>query len=131
MGVRLALRSSWTRADDDDPLVYEFDGPRVLIGRRADADVMLPHAAVSATHATLRVDGTGYVIVDEGSTNGTRVNGAALPPGRPKPLKSGDRIALGGYELRVALGPTAVGTSAERTAAFARRLLRAGLAGSA
>ncbi|MEO0324599.1 MAG: FHA domain-containing protein [Myxococcota bacterium] len=129
MGVRLVLRSRRAREGEDEPLRYEFAGPRVLIGRRSDADIELPHPAVSATHATVRAQGPRFVLVDEGSTNGTKVNGTRLPPGRPKSLRSGDRIDVGVFELLVELGPTGEGTSAERTAAFARRLLRQALAG--
>ena len=130
MGVRLVLRSLRARKAEGEPLRYEFAGPRVLIGRRGDADVELPHPAVSATPATVRAEGSGFVLVDEGSTNGTRVNGVRVPPGRPKTLRSRDRIEIGPYELFVELGPTGEGTSAERTAAVARRLLRQALAGT-
>jgi hypothetical protein len=38
---------------------------------RADADLVLPHASVSARHAVLEVDALGVVIHDVGSRNGT------------------------------------------------------------
>ncbi len=128
MGVRLAVRSAWSRRPTED-VVYEFDQARIVIGRGAGTDVRLPHRAVSETHATLRVHGTGYAVVDESSTNGTRVNGASVAPGRPKLLRTGDLIELGGFEIGFTAGvPVADATSADRTAALARRLVREALA---
>ena len=131
MGVRLSVRSAWTRTQAE-PLVYEFDQARVVVGRAAGADVQLPHPSVSASHASVRQHGAGYALVDESSTNGTRVNGQPLVPGRPKPLRDGDQIELGGFQITIALSvAVAASTSADRTAALARRLLRDRLGGDA
>lgn len=123
MGLRLEVRSLWS-AGETDEAVYEFDQPRVVIGRRRGADVILPHAAVSQLHATLEARGAGYALRDEGSTNGTRVNGQRIAPGRPKPLRAGDRIEIGGFAIALSVGPTVQATSAEDTRALALRLLR-------
>lgn len=124
MGVRLVVRSSWTQRSDAAEVRFEFDQARIVVGRSAGADVQLPHPAVSGTHASLRAHGAGYAIVDEGSTNGTRVNGRRIAPGRPKPLRTGDRIEIGGFQLRVEVAVAVVPTSAEDTAELARRLVR-------
>jgi len=124
MGLRLEVRSLWTAAATVSGARFEFDQTRVVIGRRRGADVILPHAAVSQLHATIETRGTGYAVRDEGSTNGTRVNGQRIAPGRPKPLRSGDRIEVGGFALVVEVGVTAQLTSAEDTRALALRLLR-------
>ena len=123
MGLRLEVRSLWT-SSVSEPAHFEFDQPRIVIGRRRGADVLLPHAAVSQLHATIETRGTGYALRDEGSTNGTRVNGQRIAPGRPKPLRPGDRIELGGFALEVSVGPTARLTSMDDTRALALRLLR-------
>ena len=131
MGLRLVVRSSWTRRSDATEGRYEFDQARVVIGRRRGADVQLPHPAVSGTHATVRAEGAGYALVDEDSTNGTRVNGSRIAPGRAKPLRAGDVLEIGGFVLRVEIGVIAGPTSAEKTAALARRLVRDALDPSA
>ena len=77
MGVRIAVQSLWAK-EEPSTFVYEFSHSRIVIGRSRSADVQLPHAAVSPTHATIRTQGSGYVVVDEGSTNGTRVNGIKI-----------------------------------------------------
>lgn len=132
MGVRITVQSLWptTKAST---FVYEFAQSRVVIGRSRSADVQLPHAAVSGTHATIRAEGAGYIVLDEGSTNGTRLNEAPLVAGRPKTLRPHDRIDLGGYRLTIEVGVPVVQTVSARLAAdFARRMLeeQAGLNGA-
>jgi len=125
MGIRLVVRSAWSSDGSTSEHLYEFDQARVVVGRGAGADVRLPHPAVSTQHATIRSRGAGWVVQDEGSTNGTRVEGARLPPGRPKPLKNGDRIELGGFDIVFEGGqPVAAATSVDRTSALARRIVR-------
>lgn len=127
MGARLLVRSGWASRSEGDA-VYEFDQPRITIGRGRGADVRLPHRAVSIRHATIEHGGTGYVIVDHGTTNGTAVEGNRIVPGRPKPLRDGDRIDIGGFAL-VFQANVLVSklTSSERTASLARRLARESL----
>lgn len=122
MGLKLTVRSGW--ASESSPAIYEFDQTRIVIGRRRGCDVQLPHAAVSGHHATILSTGNGYAIVDEGSTNGTRVGDARVPKGRRKPLRSGDRIGIGGFVVEAHLQAVSGSTSAEGTAAMALRMLR-------
>lgn len=51
-----------------------------------------PH--VSRKHATILMQGSNYYIRDEGSTNGTYVNGRSLPKMVPQPLQNGDEISI-------------------------------------
>jgi pSer/pThr/pTyr-binding forkhead associated (FHA) protein len=125
MGIRLTVRSSWSDDGASNLLVYEFDQERVVIGRGAGSDVRLPHAAVSNHHATLRAQGAGWVAIDESSTNGTWVGETRIPPKRPKPLRSGDVVNVGGFALTVTVNvPITDATSVDRTSALARRLVR-------
>jgi predicted component of type VI protein secretion system len=123
MGVRITVQSLWTGVDPS-AFVYEFAQSRIVIGRSRSADVQLPHTAVSASHASIREQDAGYVLVDEGSTNGTRVNEIRVVPGRPKALRNHDLVDLGGYRLTIDVGvPVAQTMSARLTADFARRIL--------
>lgn len=72
-----------------------FDATRVVLGRAASADLVLPDASVSQRHASIRTSGAEYAVVDEGSTNGTFVGGTRLTPHLPRTLRSGDRLRLG------------------------------------
>jgi len=51
---------------------------RMTIGRRADNDLCLPHPAVSGEHATVTTILTDSFLEDQGSTNGTLVNGRPI-----------------------------------------------------
>lgn len=51
-----------------------------------------PH--VSRKHATILLQGNTYFIRDEGSTNGTYVNGRSIPKMMPQPLQNGDEISI-------------------------------------
>jgi pSer/pThr/pTyr-binding forkhead associated (FHA) protein len=87
--------------------------------------VTLPHRSVSVRHATIEQRSGRYVVVDHGSTNGTRVNGVRLVPERPKPLRDGDQLDVGTFRLSWKEGvAVAQSPTAERTASVARRLLR-------
>lgn len=133
MGIRVTVRSRWGESQAaEDPssqrhlAVYSFEHGRVRIGRGRTADILLPHPAVSALHASLEPSGAHYTITDEGSTNGVLVNGARISPNRPKSLRDGDRVELGGFTLRLELTPTVSGaTTAHETAELARQLVRA------
>lgn len=106
-----------------DTQTITLDQPRVVIGRGAHADVRLPSRAVSDQHALIRVDGPDVSIVDETSTNGTRVNGVAIARGRRKLLSDGDELGVADYTIKVAF-VIALADPPERTATLARRLLK-------
>lgn len=127
MGIRLSVQARETRpgVEPGAAVPYEFDQSRIRIGRAPSSDVVLPHRSVSTLHATIEQRGGRYVLVDHGTTNGSRVNGQKLVPERPKPLRDGDRIDLGAFVLAWKEGVAVTDApGAERTAALARRLLR-------
>jgi pSer/pThr/pTyr-binding forkhead associated (FHA) protein len=47
----------------------------LLIGRSRENDIVVRDARASRQHARIAADGTGFVIEDLGSSNGTFVNG--------------------------------------------------------
>jgi pSer/pThr/pTyr-binding forkhead associated (FHA) protein len=63
----------------------------------ADCDVVVADPRSSHRHAEIRPSGSGFVITDLGSMNGTLVNGAPI---REQPLADGDDIRLGNTMLR-------------------------------
>jgi len=130
MGIRLRLRadggaggsapSGGTPAPN-----WGFDQPRVVVGRAASADVVVPDPRVSGVHAILQENGPRWVVVDEGSKNGTAVDGRRLVPGRPRALRTGSVLRVGPVDLVVEVGtPVATPTDVGGTAALARRLAR-------
>jgi len=84
--------------------IFLEDGRRVEIGeqtlsvgRMPECDVALSDSNVSRKHAEIRRQGAGFVVVDLGSTNGTRVNGAQV---KERLLNNGDEITVGSTRLR-------------------------------
>ena len=73
-----------TFGEPDDELVF---------GRHADCDVVIDHESVSRRHARFRRRGAQIAVEDVGSTNGTRVNGAAIDG--PRRLAAGDVVEIG------------------------------------
>ncbi len=126
MGVAVAV-TLIVSTTGREPQSITLDLPRIVVGRGASADVRLPSRAVSDLHAVLHSDKHEVAIVDEGSTNGTRVNGSPLPRGRRKLLRDGDVITVAPFTLRVQVG-FARPDPPERTASLARRLLLDALA---
>ena len=64
----------------------------VTFGRKPESTVQLADPNVSRNHAEIRPQGNGWVLVDLGSTNGTRVNGVRISIHE---LREGDEIAFG------------------------------------
>lgn len=84
-------------SDDETPQEFPLVDKRFLIGRDATCDICLGDRSVSRHHATLSRVFRGFSIEDEGSTNGTRVNGNVVTK---RFLKHGDLIEIGKYNLR-------------------------------
>jgi len=76
--------------------VYDLSQGAVL-GRSAEADIVLGDSFSSGRHARLVPHGDALVLEDLGSTNGTFLNGEAVSG--PQPLHDGDRIRIGDSEF--------------------------------
>jgi diguanylate cyclase (GGDEF)-like protein len=73
--------------------VYPIDSSRFVIGRGRDASLVLNDMGISRKHCTIVRDDSGrYTILDEGSTNGTLVNGVRADRVE---LRTGDRFQIG------------------------------------
>src|SRR5574341_1645679 len=62
------------------------------MGRLMEENVVLTSPRVSRRHALLRRNGDVVELVDVGSSNGTKRNGAPVLPRSPVALTPGDRI---------------------------------------
>jgi adenylate cyclase len=82
--------------DGDTPQTYTFTSGEVVIGRSPECQVVLKDFGISRTHAKILVADDGVRIVDLKSKNGTQVNGV---PVVEAPLKDGDRILLGKFQI--------------------------------
>lgn len=66
------------------------------VGRSQFSDVRIDHPTVSNHHADLKSDESGWVIIDNKSTNGVKVNGKRIVE---TPCVSGDVISLGSQDF--------------------------------
>jgi adenylate cyclase len=82
--------------DGDTPQAYTFTEGEVTIGRSPECQIVLKDFGISRTHARLTADEDGVRIQDLKSKNGTQVNGVPIVEA---PLKDGDRILLGKFQI--------------------------------
>jgi adenylate cyclase len=86
-----------TYQDGDTPQSFTFASGEVVIGRSPDCQIVLRDFGISRNHARVLVNESGEArIMDLKSKNGTTVNGVQVVEA---PLKDGDRITLGKFEL--------------------------------
>jgi pSer/pThr/pTyr-binding forkhead associated (FHA) protein len=78
----------------------EIENPQITLGRGPGVDLALPDPAMSKQHACVEWAGGGLRVRDLGSTNGVRVNGAAVQIAE---LKHGDRFQLGEHAFQLVL----------------------------
>ena len=79
-------------------LVWPLDRASTVVGRGANADLVLNEATISRAHAILGYEGERVFVQDLGSTNGTLVNGA---PEERAVLADQDELRMGRLVLRV------------------------------
>jgi hypothetical protein len=69
----------------------------ITVGRHPESNMVLADPNVSRNHAEIRPQGDRYVVVDLGSTNGTRVNGVRVDT---QILEDGDELTFGNTRMR-------------------------------
>jgi diguanylate cyclase (GGDEF)-like protein len=76
--------------------MHPLDQRGTSLGRSVENTLQLNDSTVSRRHAFVAVDSKGvFRIRDDGSTNGTFLNGERIPARSPRSLEDGDRIQLG------------------------------------
>jgi pSer/pThr/pTyr-binding forkhead associated (FHA) protein len=91
-GAALVIRSGGGRAGES----FTIEEDRVSIGRSPDAKVFLDDVTVSRNHARIERRGDSFFVQDDGSLNGTYVNGERVEETK---LASGDEIQIGMFKL--------------------------------
>ena len=99
MALTVVVRSG----DHPTPLKISLDAPRIVIGRGEGCEIRLPDPSVSHRHASIRQRGSDYVVVDEGSTNGTFVGPVRLSPQAPRMVRSGELLRIGRIWLELTI----------------------------
>ncbi|MCP4419006.1 MAG: FHA domain-containing protein [Chloroflexi bacterium] len=73
--------------------IFELSDSSQTIGRSANNGIVINDAEISRRHSQIMPQGSGFLVEDMGSTNGTFVNGIRLT--QPVALNHGDTIELG------------------------------------
>lgn len=105
----------WLSADGEGPRSVALGGERTVVGRSPEADVVIDDEAVSWNHLEIERRGEVLMATDLDSRNGTALNGEPLD--RPRRLRDGDTLLVGGHRLEVSTGSiTPVGATVASTA---------------
>ena len=80
------------------PQRFQLTGPEVFLGRSSENEVVLNDFSVSRRHAVIRREKERWVIVDQNSTNGVKVNGRFVTS---SPIAPGDVLTVGTFSLTV------------------------------
>ncbi|HVE66420.1 MAG TPA: FHA domain-containing protein, partial [Thermoanaerobaculia bacterium] len=91
--------------------VYTLTGVQASIGRSSDNDIVLNDFSVSRRHALLKWERNEWVLHDNHSTNGIRVNDRHVPDA---PVGSGDRAVIGTFTLTFREEPVEAARSPRR-----------------
>ena len=124
MAVTIVVRAGGEGAE----LSLTLDAPRLVIGRGEGCEVRLPDPSVSHRHASLRQRGGEYLLVDEGSTNGTYLGPVRLPPQTPRAVRSGELLRIGRIWLEIRIEPAIVKGGGSAAKELALELVTRGLA---
>ena len=96
-GPTLHLRRCMLQAVDDPTAEWTFDKEEIRLGSMDDNDVILNDDTVSRYHCRIVQEDTGYVLIDQRSTNGTFINKVRV---REAFLKPGSIVSVGQSQLR-------------------------------
>lgn len=80
---------------------YPLKVGTTTVGRHMQSRILLDDITVSRRHCRLNVEENRITVEDQGSTNGTYVNGARMEEAR---LQPGDRLMVGRFHLVVIRG---------------------------
>ena len=83
---------------------FLLDRERTSIGRHPESDIFLDDVTVSRRHAIVSQQGAGMIVEDNGSLNGTYVNGERV---ERRDLATGDELQIGRFKLLFVGDPSA------------------------
>lgn len=100
-GVNNALKLVAMNAPEHFELIIDKDD--VLIGKKKELvdKVIAFNNMISRKHCRITNMNGAFYISDEGSANGTYVNGSRISPGQKSPIKKGDIIRLADSDFQI------------------------------
>jgi Mg-chelatase subunit ChlD len=88
-------------------------GPRFQIGADNNNELRITtDKYLSGMHARIEHSKGQWTLIDQGSSNGTFVNGRRLTGGQAHPLHNGESVRIGTSEFRIMLAPVAAAAAA-------------------
>ena len=87
-----SARLVWEKPDGGK-VEFPLEGDKLEVGRDEDVAIRVDEPLVSRRHASIERRGDGWVVVDLGSTNFTKVNGQRVR--RERELVDGDQLLFG------------------------------------
>jgi hypothetical protein len=78
--------------DEGSSMTHSLESGTTTIGRHPDSIIVLDCPSVSGHHAIIEMQDDTCLVIDQQSSNGTRVNSATIEEAH---LKDGDRVAFG------------------------------------
>lgn len=112
MGMPRPWRIALRIVQKENRLIFDMSNPMVVgrmvpeMGFYPDIDLGPYNAeelGVSRQHLTLKLDGERILATDNGSANGTLLNGERMMPREDYPIRDGDEISLGLMKVQVEL----------------------------
>ena len=92
----------WLTGEGGEPRSVALEGERTVVGRSPEAEITIEDEAVSWNHLEIECRGDVRMATDLDSRNGTALNGEPLD--RPRRLRDGDVLVVGGHRLEIAQG---------------------------
>ncbi len=89
----------WLTGEGGEPRSVALSGERTVVGRNPEAEIKIDDEAVSWNHLEIERRGDVLMATDLDSRNGTALNGEPLD--RPRRLRDGDTLIVGGHRLEV------------------------------
>lgn len=112
MGMPRPWRIALRILQKDNRMIFDMSGPMV-IGRMVAESKVFPDIdlgpynaedlGVSRQHLTLMLEGNRIVAQDNGSANGTLINGERMKPREVYPIRDGDEMTLGLMKVKIEL----------------------------
>ena len=85
---------------DEPPIVQAIQGERIVLGRDAECDVVLPEKVITKQHAAIFLRDGRYWLEDLGSAMGVFRRNKKLEPHEPVELGEHDRFSIFPYDCR-------------------------------
>ena len=77
--------------DESTSMTHVLEPGTTTVGRHPDSIIVLDFASVSGHHAVIELQDDGCLVIDQQSSNGTRINGADIEEAM---LQDGDEVEI-------------------------------------